>query len=195
MNKDHVPSKSLLTKPYPANLPVVQICAACNNGFSVDEEYLFLFLQCVLADSTDPACQTDSKIGRALQRHEKLRARIDHSRREYKTMRGKTRSIWKPELKRINRVILKNGRGHAFYEQGEPILAEREHVWSAPLEALTTAESSEFGLVQGKSVQPDGIEFAGWAEVGSRMMMRAITGQDLFGNWVIVQDDPVTDIV
>ena len=47
-NEDHVPSRALLLKPYPANLPVVRVCTTCNNGFSMDEEYLFLFLRCVL---------------------------------------------------------------------------------------------------------------------------------------------------
>ena len=42
-NRDHVPSKALLRKPYPENLPVVDTCVACNKGFSPDEEYLRLF--------------------------------------------------------------------------------------------------------------------------------------------------------
>ena len=29
---------------------------------------------------------------------------------------------------------------------------------------------------------------SGWPEVGSRMMTRVLTGQDLLGEWVIVQD-------
>ena len=65
-NKDHVPSKVLLRKPYPENLPVVDTCVACNNGFSVDEEYLHLFLSCVLTGSTDPGQHPDAKIARAL---------------------------------------------------------------------------------------------------------------------------------
>ena len=35
----------------PANLPVVKISTTCNNRFSLDEEHLFLFLNCVLTDS------------------------------------------------------------------------------------------------------------------------------------------------
>lgn len=54
-NKDHVPSKVLLRRPFPENLPVVQICTGCNNGFSADEEYLPLFLNRVLAGSTEVA--------------------------------------------------------------------------------------------------------------------------------------------
>ena len=52
-SRDHVPSKSLLLKPHPANLPIVQVCKSCNNGFSLDEEYLVAFLGSVLVGSTD----------------------------------------------------------------------------------------------------------------------------------------------
>ena len=31
-------------------------------------------------------------------------------------------------------------------------------------------------------------ELAGWPEVGSRMMTRVLTGQDMHDGWVIVQD-------
>jgi hypothetical protein len=31
---DHVPSKVLLDKPYPDQLPVVNACRSCNQGFS-----------------------------------------------------------------------------------------------------------------------------------------------------------------
>ena len=181
-NDDHVPSKCLLLKPYPANLPVVKICTACNSGFSADEEYLFLFLHCVLAGSRDPDRQTDAKVGRALRRHEKLHARIERSRSEYRTIGGDTRSVWKPETERIDRVVIKNARGHAFYEYGEPLLTEPEHVWTAPLETMTAAEREEF-----ENVLTDG-ETAGWPEVGSRMMTRVFTGQDLCDGWVVVQE-------
>lgn len=178
-NADHVPSKSLLRKPYPANLPVVQICTACNNGFSADEEYLFLLLECVLAGSTDLERQSDSKVSRALRRNPKLRARIEGSRTEYETPGGQTRSVWKPETERVNRIILKNARGHAFYEYGEPMLTEPTHVWSAPLEAMTAADRAEFESTQTQGLLP---------EVGSRMLTRAMTGQDLSDGWVVVQD-------
>ena len=58
------------------------------------------------------------------------------------------------------------------------MLSEPEHVWTAPLEALTAAQRGDFENV-------DTGEF--FPEVGSRMLTRVITGQDLSGNWVIVQ--------
>ena len=179
---DHVPSKGLLRKPHPANLPVVKLCTTCNNGFSADEEYLFLFMHCVLAGSTDPDGQSDRKVSRALKRHEKLRATIEGSKTEYQTIGGEMRFVWTPETERINRVIVKNARGHAFYEYGEPMLTEPDHVRAVPLESMTAAQREEFENIQG-----DG-EIAGWPEVGSRMMTRVMTGQDLCDGWVVVQD-------
>jgi len=79
-------------------------------------------------------------------------------------------------------VIVKNARGHAFYEYGEPMLREPVQVLAAPLESLTAAQRDAF-----ENIQDDGM-LAGWPEVGSRMMTRVMTGQDLRDGWMIVQD-------
>ena len=181
-SEDHVPSKSVLRKPRPANLPVVRICTDCNQGFSADEEYLFLFLNCVLAGSTDPDSQVEPRALRALRCHDKLRVRIERSKTEYRTNSGETRYIWTPETERIHRVIVKNARGHVFYELGEPILTEPDQVSTAPLKSLAVAQRNAFENIQGDNT------VAGWPEVGSRMMTRVMSGQDLSDGWVTVQD-------
>ena len=181
-NRDHVPSKAVLRKPYPANLPVVNTCVDCNNGFSPDEEYLRLFLHCVLTGSTDPEHHADAKVARALQRHQKLRARIERSKTEYRTIGGETRCVWKPEEERVERIVVKNARGHVFYEYGEPMLGEPTRVETVPLTAMSASERDDF--------EYDGVveELARSPEVGSRMMTRVFTGQDMRDGWVIVQD-------
>ena len=182
-SRDHVPSKGLLRKPYPDNLPVIAICTTCNNGLSPDEEYLSLFLYCVLVGSTNPEQHTDKKVARALRRHRGLRARIERSKTEYQTIGGETRYVWKPETKRVERIVVKNARGHTFYECGEPMLTEPEHVWTLPLVSMTAAEREEFDTVGRAGA------LAPWpAELGSRMMTRVVTGQDMSDGWVIVQD-------
>ena len=75
--------------------------------------------------------------------------------------------------------MVKNARGHAFYEYGEPMLDDPVGVWSKPLLSMTASERGEF-----ENISSDG----GWPEVGSRMMTRVMTGQDLDGPWVVVQD-------
>jgi hypothetical protein len=94
------------------------------------------------------------------------------------TIGGETRCIWTPGAARISRVIVKNARGHAFFEFGEPMLREPDRVWWSPLEHLTPTQREEF----------EHFEFGpAWPEVGSRMMTRMITGQDLDGSWVSAQ--------
>ena len=58
-------------------------------------------------------------------------------------------------------------------------MSEPEHVWAAPLETLSPEQRAEFENIDMGS---------GWPAVGSRMLTRVLTGQDLSGAWVIVQD-------
>ncbi len=118
-NEDHVPSKSF-AKPRPHHLPVVTICTQCNTSFSLDEQYMVTFLSCVLAGTTDPKGQPNASAARALADSAALRARIEQSRTDYKTVGGETRTLWKPEMDRIKRIVLKNARGHAYFEFGDP---------------------------------------------------------------------------
>lgn len=178
-SRDHVPSKCCLIEPYPNNLPVIRICAACNNGFSADEEYLAAFVGCVLVGSTDPNLQRIPSAARVLVRNEALRARIENARAEFTTRGGQQRVVWNPEIDRINRIVVKNARGHALYELGEAILHSPTRVWSAPLETLSPHDRDDFELVPAANV---------WPEVGSRMMTRLLTQQDLSNGWLVVQE-------
>lgn len=177
-NRDHVPSKCLLSKPYPTELPVIEVCQDCNNGFSHDEEYLVAFLGAVLCGSTDPDEQSIPRSAAIFQRNPKLRERIERSKTECTTPDGDKRLLWTPEQHRINRIIQKNARGHAFFEYGEPMLAPPDQIWVAPLETLDATQRADFENIAQNNR---------WPEVGSRMMTRVITGQDLDEGWVIVQ--------
>lgn len=140
------------------------------------------FLGCVLAGSADPDVQTNPNAKRILMRNTNIRARIEQSRTVYRTIGGENRTVWAPELQRVKRVAVKNARGHAFFEFGEPLLNEPDSVWLSPLESLTSEQRESFeniGLASGPCP---------WPEVGSRMMTRVVTGQDLVGPWVMVQD-------
>ena len=91
-NRDHAPSKSLLQKPYPENLPVMQVCKECNSGFSRDEEYLAAFLGAVLTGTTESTAQSSPSAKRILATNEKLRKRIERSKISYTTIGGETLS-------------------------------------------------------------------------------------------------------
>lgn len=178
-NRDHVPTKSLLRKPYPKNLPVVEVCMECNNSFSSDEQYFVAFLSAVMTGSTDPASQYHPGAAKLFQSIPLLRSRIEKSAQDQLPLNGEKETIWVPERERVERVILKNARGHAFFEYGEPMFEKPTHVWFAPLVTLAPADLDAF------ENPPD---CGGYPEVGSRMMTRVITGKDLVGPWVNVQD-------
>jgi hypothetical protein len=73
---------------------------------------------------------------------------------------------------------VKNARGHAFFEYGEPMLDEPDAVLIMPIPAMSHDELREF----------EDLPQTVWPEVGSRMMTRVMTGQDLEGAWVVVQN-------
>jgi hypothetical protein len=114
-SRDRVPSRSLLQKPYPANLPVMQVCKSCNAGFAMDEEYLLAFLGAVLTGLTEPDRQLNPKTRRILKRSEKLRNRIERAKDEIQTLFGEIEIFWRPEWERIEHIIVKNARGQAFF--------------------------------------------------------------------------------
>lgn len=180
-NKDHAPSKVLLDKPFPENLPLMKVCQPCNQGFAEDEEYVGAFLGAVLAGSTEPEKQVVDRAATTFRSNPALRGRVERAKRTYMTHGGDERVYWVPEEDRVRNVILKNARGHAYFEISEPMLEEPTHIWFRPLLSMKPSERDEF-------------EEVGWPsgllpEVGSRMMTRVMTFEDLDDGWVVVQDD------
>lgn len=179
-NKDHVPSKSLLDKPYPPELPTVEICLDCNNSFAKDEEYLAAFIGAVLSGSTDPSRQKTTAGARILQNNPALRKRIEARRTIASTLFGEQITTWYPEIQRIKNVLVKNARGHIYFELGQPAFGEPTGVCVTPFEKLSHDERTDFELIDHGS---------GFPEVGSRMLNRLLTGQDMENGWIVVQDN------
>lgn len=44
-SREHIPSRVFLKVPYPDNLGIVPACKRCNNGYSSDEIFLYLFIE------------------------------------------------------------------------------------------------------------------------------------------------------
>ncbi len=186
-NRDHVPTRGLLNPPYPENLPVVQVCRQCNASFSSDEEYLIAFLGSVLSGSTRPDPVRFPVASGILTHSPRLGNRIDRSRTVQGNLWGDVEVLWEPELDRIQRVIVKNARGHVLYEMGEPMFAWPSHVSVRPIQVMTARQIDQFENV------PHG---SGWPEVGSRMMQRAFivhrpagSQEVYFDSWQDVQDE------
>jgi hypothetical protein len=132
----------------------------------------------VLSGSVDPSKQLDPAIKSSLLKNEKLRLRLEKSMRFSSDLFEGSRVKWVPEIDRIKRIVIKNARGHAYYEYGEPMLAEPTGVFIAPVAALTPSQWEQFEWSGSLAV---------WPEVGSRMMTRLIAGEDMMGGWIIVQ--------
>src|SRR5215510_3041293 len=65
-------------------------------------------------------------------------------------------------------------RGHAYFEYGEPMLDAPKQVWFAPLALMNPEDRAGFENVLDGHL---------WPEVGSRMLTRLVTGQDLVNGW------------
>jgi hypothetical protein len=186
--RDHVPSKCLLEKPYPTNLPVVGCCDPCNQDFSRDEQYFICLLESVLCGSTDPEKIRRPSVARIMQNSPGLRQRIENAKTE---VDGRIAFI--PELVRIRNVMLKLARGHAAFELSQPCNAEPDHFWCGPLSLLPQETREAFEAVHFQNIV---------GEVGSRNMQRLMVMQitrlddngqpqnigTLINDWIDVQD-------
>ena len=168
-NRDHVPSKSLLIKPYPSDLAVTEICEPCNTSFSADEEYFGAFLSAVLSGSVEPAEQKLDIGRRIFERNSALKCAVLASR-QVEILDGNEKIFWRPDFKRIENVLVKNARGHVYFENGEPPIDAPSLVKFQPLEQFSDADKLEFFGV------PGGL--ARWPEVGSRWMQRLVEDGD-----------------
>lgn len=187
--RDHVPSRVLLDAPFPDNLPVVDACPECNNGFSRDEAYLACLVECVLSGTTDPEHVGREAVGAILRRSPALRSQLERARRE---VGGAT--VFVPETARVENVMRKLAAGHSVYELSLVPLCRPSRLLCRPLALMSEQERSDFET-------PPDVEMFG--EVGSRGMQRTAvvqvvlqdpTGHQhaahfLLHDWVVVQQN------
>ncbi len=75
---------------------------------------------------------------------------------------------------------MKNARGHAYHELGEPLTEAPTHVSFVPLMQMDTENIETFEQIG------EGMDL--WPEVGSRMMLRVSGGVGLVGGWIVVEE-------
>ncbi len=156
-NRDHVPTKSLLTKElrergakYDSGsgddldyLPQVTVCRHCNSSFSPDENYLLCVLHAVMVGSLypDPMKYPEAATILRSNRHvvRSLKTRPDGQLLLFDDLQPFTLF---PDPDKVRRVIVKNARGHAYHENGEPLLETPDHIAFVPL-ALLSSEQRE----------------------------------------------------
>lgn len=178
-NTDHVPTKCLLDRPPPDHPPVVKICAACNVSFALGEEYLCVFLAVVLTGDAGPEPNLFPSAAKSIKHSPGLRERIRRAQRNKLSLSGESEILWEPERERVNRVIVKNARGHVLHELGEPAAGPPSRVASWPINLLTSHQRNTLERISLGS---------GWPEVGSRMMQRLAGDAPLVDGWVEVQE-------
>lgn len=173
--KDHCPSKVFLDEPLPTNVFAVGACHGCNNGFSADEEYVAVLIECVISGSCEPQLIKRAKIRRILEAKPGLRARIDQSK---SSSNGQVSFM--PEWGRVRNVITKLAKGHGLYELHELCVDEPYYFFCSPLTLMTEEQLDSFERPEASTL---------WPEVGSRAMQRLFNGDDISPDgWIVVQE-------
>lgn len=195
-NRDHVPTKSLLTKTcrergasYDSGagddldyLPQVIVCQRCNSGFSSDENYLLCVLHAVVAGSLYPDPNKHPEAATILRSNRQvvrsLKAEPDGQLPLFENLEPFTLF---PDTDKVKRIILKNARGHAYHEIGEPLFRMPDHVMFVPLERLSPKQREAF------EASETGEDLAVWPEVGSRMTVHLLDEEAMSGGWITVE--------
>jgi len=177
--RDHVPLKVLLDEPYPPELPVVGACEKCNSSFSLDEQYMACFLDCVICGGSVASDLHRSNIERILKDNPALKGKIEKARKRDDA----DNLLWEPEADRVRNIVLKLARGHVAYEL-YPKLEEPTKVIFAPLQLLSDEERWSFEQLTAGKVDL-------WPEIGSRAFLRACGKSPdrlpVSDGWVVVQ--------
>jgi hypothetical protein len=173
--KDHVPSKILLDDPFPENLPIVPCCYDCNQDFSFDELYVACIIECIKCGTTNIDDLKRDKIKKALKKRESLHKKIIDSMSE-----SEGQTVFSIEVNRLKNLILKLARGHAKYENSEPIFIEPAHLGFKPLHLMGQDEINLFMA---------DAEIMKAPEVGSRAMQSFLFDNEnnILSDWKIVQ--------
>jgi hypothetical protein len=137
--RDHVPSRVLFDEPYPNNLPVVPACRKCNEGFSIDEEYVACLIDCVLSGTVSAENAQREKVRRILSNKPALTVRLKEACR---AMGGNIQ--FSAEHNRIKNLVLKLARGHVLFECNETHYEEPIDLKYIPPSTLSRAERDHF---------------------------------------------------
>ncbi len=176
-SRDHVPSKVLLDEPYPDNLPITESCSDCNQGFSLSEEYLACFLECVAQGTSEPNDNFRSRIAATLAAKPAIAQRIEAS----KSVSENGTLTWQPESNRVSEVVLKLARGHIAYELGHQRIDNPQIIEIVPLLSMSDRERASF-----LEIVPSGL----YPEIGSRSFVGSLKGKvTAFETWCTVQSN------
>lgn len=160
-SRDHIPSKSLLEKPYPNNLLTIPACKKCNQSFSLDEEY---FINVLTEISNNPNLIARKLEGgnvyKARKRSPKLKFKMEESYFQDET--GKI--YFRTEQDRIKKVIEKNALGLYYHKYKKKALLKSfncngfypfENEETRPAEIFMLTYSEKFKIKKWIHIQPN----------------------------------------
>jgi hypothetical protein len=175
---DHVPSQILLDEPYPDHLPIVPACKKCNQGFSLDEEYLACLLDCMITGNVDVNEEKRLKVRKAINHSPKLKQMLNDSK-EF-LLDGSISIV--PDWERVEKVVLKLARGHSLYELNEYHIESPSRIFMRPIPLMAPQDMEKFMAL------PISSRFA---EVGSRHLERTVIFNEkpYIPEWIIVQPE------
>jgi hypothetical protein len=157
-------------------------CLSCNQGFSLDEEYLACLIECILIGEVNPTKIGRQRVAAILAKNSRLSEMLKKSRvvKEHGIVE------WRADTNRITAVLLKLARGHVAYELNEPRLEEPKFFAFKPLFLMTESERNAFEDDGPRDLASEPL----WPEVGSRAMQRImVVGNMLLDEgWLVVQE-------
>ncbi|AWV17644.1 hypothetical protein A3862_20840 [Methylobacterium sp. XJLW] len=195
-NRDHVPTKSLLTKELRKRgadydrgvgdemdyLPQVTVCRTCNSGFSPDENYLLCVLHAVMAGSLYPDPKTHPEAASILRSNRNVVRALKQAQDGQSSLFDDHEPFALfPDADKVRRVIVKNARGHAYHDMGEPLRDEPDDVAFVPLIRLSAEQREAFEKAGTAS------HLVGWPEVGSRLTVHLLAEGPMVDGWITVE--------
>ncbi|MET0527087.1 MAG: HNH endonuclease [Microvirga sp.] len=92
-----------------------------------------------------------------------------------------SRLAWIPDQARVDRVVLKNARGHVYLERGEAMLGSPSSAWAPPLSSLSEGERTAFEQPQADRRLDSRLE------IPRRTMKRHAPSRDMSDGWIVVE--------
>lgn len=183
ITEDHVPSKCFLDHPHPDNPPVVPCCEKCNREFSIDEEYVSCFIDCVKEHTIIPEDIRREKTRKSLIHTPKLARLVESQIYDFGSV-----IQYEPDISRFEKVMRKLVFGHLAYMNDTLIFDSGIEVTMSFLQEMPPLRRAVFERPYTGLLLP---------EVGSRALERlavAIIYENdnsklisSFANWDVVQ--------
>ena len=170
-NRDHIPAKVFLEKPYPEDMDVLNSCIPCNEGLSLDEEYVACMIE-VAKKGTLENQKLRPKIAKTLSYQTKLLEKLKNEIVSYEPFEIKF------DENRFHRVLLKLARGHAAHELSEFTHESDNELSFSPIHSLNESQLNSFLELPKVDLYP---------EIGSRGMQRMYEHRGV--TWVEVQEN------